>query len=164
LARAVEMFGQTRPIVIDETGTILVGNGLVEVFRRLQRPTIMALRMVDLTPDKKTKLMLADNKIFDLGIADNEAILSAITSLDDFDIPGFDADVLRSLTAHNADVEALAVGRFGQLAPGVAAAQAQRQVPPGSTDPGASAPTTLAPDPGPTGIICPKCGHLIPRP
>ena len=33
--RSVEMFGQIRPIVVDEAGTILAGNGLYETLLQM---------------------------------------------------------------------------------------------------------------------------------
>ena len=35
--RSVEMFGQIRPIVVDESGTILAGNGLFETLCSMGR-------------------------------------------------------------------------------------------------------------------------------
>ena len=35
--RSIEMFGQIRPIVIDEAGTILAGNGLYEALSAMGR-------------------------------------------------------------------------------------------------------------------------------
>lgn len=35
--RSIEMFGQIRPIVIDEGGTILAGNGLYEALHIMER-------------------------------------------------------------------------------------------------------------------------------
>lgn len=51
----------------------------------------------DTTEDQKKKLMLADNKIFSLGkdfLANIDEILG---EMDEFDIPGFDDDVLKGL-------------------------------------------------------------------
>ena len=35
--RSIEMFGQIRPVVIDENGVVLAGNGLVETLRSMGR-------------------------------------------------------------------------------------------------------------------------------
>lgn len=35
--RSLKMFGQLRPMVVDETGTILVGNGMYEAMKRIER-------------------------------------------------------------------------------------------------------------------------------
>lgn len=162
LARAVEMFGQTRPIVLDETSTVLVGNGLVAAFKLLGRTHIDAIRVLDLSPSMKSKLMLADNKLYDLGHDDYEAIMATLRGLEDSDIPGFDPEVVRQLTATTADLERVTVGGYGTMSPEAQAQAAGRPVPPGSTEPGASAPAgTAAPVAGE--IVCPKCGHLIPR-
>lgn len=156
LERAVVKFGQTRPIVLDETNTVLVGNGLVETFKRLGRETIEAIRVPGLSAADKQKLMLADNKIYDLGLDDYEAILATLKSFDDLDVPGFDPEVLRKLTASSADVEASAVHGYGTMAPAVQAQTAAKVVPAGSTAPGVSAPAAA-------GVTCPKCGYVIPQ-
>lgn len=163
LARAVEMFGQTRPIVLDETNTVLVGNGLVEAFKLLGRTHIDALQVLDLSPSMKSKLMLADNKLYDLGHDDYEAIMATLRGLEDSDIPGFDPEVVRQLTATTADLERVTVGGYGAMSPEAQQQTAARTVPPGSTDPGASAPAAAAPA-GAGEIVCPQCGHRIPRP
>jgi hypothetical protein len=163
LQRSVEMFGQIRTIVIDETGEVLAGNGLVEVFKRLGRDRITAYRVTGLTETQKRKLMLADNRVFDLGIDDYDSVMSLVRSLDDLDVPGYDAEILRRLTATSADVEAAAVRAYGAMSPELQQQTAGQQVPPGSTDPGASSPTNQYTPSSAEGIVCPKCGHLIPK-
>lgn len=97
LMRAVEMFGQTRPLVVDEANQVLVGNGLLTALQRLERPDARVLRLPSLTEAEKIKLMLSDNKIFELGIDDYQAIMAHARSLDDLDVPGFDSELLATL-------------------------------------------------------------------
>ncbi len=103
--RSVEMFGQIRPIVIDEENVILAGNGLYE--------TLLSMGWVDadchivqgLSESEKKKLMLADNKIYGLGVDDLDALDSILAELkDDLDIPGFDEELLSNMMAEAADV------------------------------------------------------------
>ena len=48
---------------------------------------------------EKKKLMLADNRIFSLGVDDLQAFDEILLELDnDFDIPGYDASLLETLT------------------------------------------------------------------
>jgi hypothetical protein len=112
--RAVDMFGQTRPVVVDENNTVLVGNGLVAAMRRLERERVDVLRKSGLTETAKNKLMLSDNKIFTLGHDDYDSIMSMIRGLDDLDIPGYDGDLLQGLLG-NEDIAAL--DGFGRLSP-----------------------------------------------
>ena len=89
--RSIEMFGQIRPIVVDEDGTILAGNGLYEAD---------VLKVTGLSENQKKKLMLADNKIFGLGVDDLESFDAFLEELkDDLDIPGFDEELLQSMVA-----------------------------------------------------------------
>ncbi|MEG1305052.1 MAG: ParB/Srx family N-terminal domain-containing protein [Oscillospiraceae bacterium] len=97
--RSIEMFGQLRPIVIDENNVILAGNGLFEAMMALGRKEADCYQVVGLTETAKKKLMLADNRIFNLGIDDLKAFDEIVMELDgDFDIPGFDVDLLETLT------------------------------------------------------------------
>jgi hypothetical protein len=90
-ARSIEMFGQIRPVVIDDDNTVLAGNGLVEALKSLGRTEAAVFRVSGLSEAEKSKLMLSDNRLFQLGFDDNEAIMDFIRSLDgDTDIPGFD--------------------------------------------------------------------------
>lgn len=103
--RSVEMFGQIRPIVIDEDGVILAGNGLYETLLAMGRSEADCYVAEGLTEAEKKKLMLADNKIFGLGVDDLESFDTILAELkDDLDIPGFDEDILKSMVADAEDV------------------------------------------------------------
>ena len=103
--RSVSMFGQLRPIVTDEAGVILAGNGLFETLLRLGWKEADVLQMEGLTENQKKKLMLADNKIFGLGVDDLETFDAFLVDLkDDLDIPGFDEGLLKSMVAQSGEV------------------------------------------------------------
>jgi hypothetical protein len=112
--RAVEMFGQTRPVVVDEANTVLVGNGLVAALRRLEREHVDVLRKTGLSASAKNKLMLSDNKIFTLGHDDYDSIMTMIRGLEDLDIPGYDGDMLAGLLG-NEDIANDALDGFGVM-------------------------------------------------
>lgn len=98
--RSVEMFGQIRPIVVDESHTILAGNGLFDALKALGRTDADCYVVTGLTAAEKKKLMLADNRIFNLGIDDVQAFDDIIAELEgDVDIPGYDPELLRTITA-----------------------------------------------------------------
>ena len=61
--RSVKMFGQIRPIVVDEKNVILAGNGLYETLLRMGYEEALVYQYTDLTENQKKKLMIADNKI-----------------------------------------------------------------------------------------------------
>ena len=103
--RSVSMFGQLRPIVADEAGVILAGNGLFETLIRLDWKEADVLQVEGLTENQKKKLMLADNRVFNLGVDDMEALDAFVQELkDDLDIPGFDEDLLKSMVAQAEEV------------------------------------------------------------
>jgi ParB-like chromosome segregation protein Spo0J len=103
--RSVNMFGQIRPIVIDDERVILAGNGLFETLLRLGWTEADVLQVNGLDENKKKKLMLADNKIFGLGVDDLETFDAFLIDLkEDLDIPGFDEDLLRSMVSQAGEV------------------------------------------------------------
>lgn len=104
--RSIEMFGQIRPIVIDENNVMLAGNGLYETLLSMGRAEADCYVVKGLTENEKKKLMLADNRIFDLGVDDMKAFDEFIAELgDDLDVPGFDDELLRSLVASEEDID-----------------------------------------------------------
>jgi hypothetical protein len=159
LARAVEKFGQTRPVIIDEDNVVLAGNGLVEACRRLDRSEVIVFRMTGLSTADKTKLMLSDNRIYSLGLDDHGAILDAIRGLKlDFDIPGFDAEILQNLTMDTSFVTELSLDNYGKLPAAAVSAARKRSIAQGSTAAPTPDPQTESDDSGET-IACPHCGR-----
>lgn len=106
--RSVNMFGQIRPIVVDDTFTMLAGNGLYEALVRMGKTEADCCVMAGLTEAQKKKLMLADNRIFNLGSDDMDVFDQIIAELgDDYDIPGYDEDLIRTLNASTSDIDAM---------------------------------------------------------
>jgi hypothetical protein len=182
--RSLEAFEQTKPMIIDETGLILVGNGLYEAMRRLGLETAECNLIEGLTEAQKKKLMLADNKVFELGVTDTDAFQDILKELDsDFDIPGYDASMLEMLQMSLTEVDDYISG-YGSFE--TEDVERIRQKPPETHTEGVatgfpaySAPaplSNLAPaevDEGSVGngaeaaqtgryIICPRCGERIP--
>ena len=103
--RSVTMFGQIRPIVIDENNIILAGNGLYDTLVAMGRDTADVYRYDNLTENQKKKLMIADNKIFSLGIENLETLNSFLEDLQgDLDIPGFDEEILKQMVSEAEDI------------------------------------------------------------
>jgi ParB-like chromosome segregation protein Spo0J len=98
--RSVNMFGQIRPIVVDDELTILAGNGLYEALIRMGWDEADILQVSGLTENQKKKLMLADNKIYGLGVDDHTTLDAFLAELQgDLDIPGYDENILRSMVS-----------------------------------------------------------------
>lgn len=103
--RSIQMFGQIRPIVVDETNTILAGVGCYETLCRLGYAEAEVYKMEGLTGNQKKKLMMADNKLFGLGIDDLETFNTFLDELQgDLDIPGYDEEILKSMVADGEEV------------------------------------------------------------
>jgi uncharacterized ubiquitin-like protein YukD len=108
LMRSVEQFGQTRPMVIDEKNNILVGNGLHKALVTMGRTEGDALLVTGLTEIQKKKLILTDNKTYDLGMDDYaniESFIKEVTDFGDFDIAGFDEESLKLITITEKDAQ-----------------------------------------------------------
>lgn len=179
--RSVRMFGQIRPIVVDENNIILAGNGLYETLLRMNREEALVYKYEDLTEAQKKKLMIADNKIFSLGIENLDTLNEFLEELEgDLDIPGFDEDILRKMVA-DADEITEKISEYGTLdeeeVRKIKEANEKREQAE-ATDNGADQETDLplqAPErqsggdagvgqePAETGrfVICPKCGERI---
>lgn len=169
--RSVEMFGQIRPIVIDENNVMLAGNGLYETLLSMGRTEADCYVVEGLTENEKKKLMLADNRIFDLGVDDMKAFDEFIAELgDDLDVPGFDDELLRSLVANEAEIDEM-MSSYGLItedkkeeiagaAETYRKAEAERAAQP---EPALDAAAASAEAAQPVGkyVVCPKCGEKI---
>lgn len=113
--RSVRMFGQIRPIVVDEKNKIMVGVGLYETLLRMGFEEADVYQLTELTSAQKKKLMIADNKIFNLGVENLEVLNEFFEELkDDLDIPGFDEDILKEMIADAEEITE-AIARYGKL-------------------------------------------------
>lgn len=103
--RSVTMFGQIRPIVVDENNIILAGNGLYDTLVAMGKETADVYKYDNLTESQKKKLMIADNKIFSLGIENLETLNCFLEDLQgDLDIPGFDEEILKQMVSEAEEV------------------------------------------------------------
>lgn len=115
--RSIEKFGQTKAIVCDENKTILIGNGLYEAMKALGKTEAACFIKSGMSETDKLKMMMADNKVYSLGVDNLEAIEDIIAELGavkDFDIPGYDADLLETLTFEPIDADDF-MGGYGIL-------------------------------------------------
>ena len=100
LKRSVEMFGQIRPLVVDESNNVLAGNGLLTALKELGWKQAEAYVITNLSESDKKRLILADNKVAALGSDDYSVIEELIFELrNELNIPGFDDEILKSLVA-----------------------------------------------------------------
>lgn len=167
--RSVKMFGQIRPIVVDENNIILAGNGLFETLVSLNYTEADCYVVSGLSEKEKKKLMLSDNRIFDLGVDDMAAFDAFIQELgDDLDVPGFDEDLLKSLLADAGEVDEM-MSSYGLVdddkkaeisaAKGTYENQEAQAQPIQQTQPSHS--TDNESEEERRFLICPKCGEKI---
>ena len=127
--------------------------------------------MPGLTEAEKKKLMLADNRVFDLGVDDLAALDSFILDLkDDLDIPGYEEDLLRAMVME-ADEASDALLEYGTIEPEQAAAITETREKYAAREEAAAAQAEeIAPaqsgvaspaEPAKRFILCPKCGERI---
>ena len=173
--RSVRMFGQIRPLVIDEEGVILAGNGLYDALVSMGEEKADCYVVSGLTETQKKKLMLADNRVYELGMTDTEVFDEIIRSLGgDTDVPGWDADLLETLNASVREVNAM-VDSYGSYQPDDMS-RYRRETQNGTQEQGSDGPqASPLSDTAPEGetqqsasqavsaryVICPKCGERI---
>ena len=100
--KSIKQFGQTKPIILDEDYNILIGNGLYKAMTEMGFEYAEGYFKKGLSKKDKKKLILADNKVYELGMTSNNQIdkyLKEITDLGDFDIVGYEEDILKSIMA-----------------------------------------------------------------
>lgn len=109
LKRSVEKNGQTRLLVIDENNVVWIGNGLCQAMKEMGLKEAYCLVKSGMTEMDKRKMMASDNRIYDLGLNDMKALDEFLKELgDDYDVPGYDEELLRTLTADLPDVDEIA--------------------------------------------------------
>jgi len=174
--RSLDAFGQIRPIVVDEDHTILAGNGLYAALMAKGETEADVLVMKGLSENEKKKLMLADNKIYSLGVDDMDVFEEFLRDLgDDLEIPGYDLELLETITADMSDVDEMISGygtvsdstreQIAATAERYEAQEAEHAAAAEEIKPAQPAPETPAEghgEPLPRRFIqCPKCGERI---
>lgn len=170
--RSLQMFGQIKPVVVDEAGEIIAGNGLYQALLQMGAEECDCYIISGLSGKQKKKLMLADNRVYELGITDMEAFEEFIKDLEgDTDVPGWDEDLLEMMNAAAADVDDMVSG-YGAFNQEDVDRLAERPAPAGGTAP--AQPPSPTPQQGTAApetqgektdvqrvIVCPKCGERI---
>lgn len=90
---------------MDENNVILAGNGLYDTLLKMGRDTAEVYKFDNLTEKQKKKLMIADNKIFSLGIENLDTLNVFLEEMQgDLDIPGFDEEILKQMVSDAEEV------------------------------------------------------------
>ena len=113
IARSIETFGFTAPILIDGMNRIVAGHGRLEAAKRLGLESVPVIRLEHLTDTQAKAYMLADNKLTDRSSWDDRKVAIVLKELSeialDFEIEatGFEAPEIdlhiQSLESPDAD-------------------------------------------------------------
>jgi ParB-like chromosome segregation protein Spo0J len=107
IAKSIQEFGWTAPVLIDETNTVLAGHGRVMAARYLGMDTVPCLRIAGLTQDQKRAYVLADNQLTKNGVWDLDILREEIRALQvmdfDLDAVGFDEAAIRKAFSEGQD-------------------------------------------------------------
>lgn len=63
LARSIEQFGFTNPVLVDEHNTLIAGHGRVMAAQRIGLPAVPAIRLLHLSDTQRRAYVIADNKL-----------------------------------------------------------------------------------------------------
>lgn len=162
--RSIEKFEQIKPVVIDESGEILAGNGLYLALKQMGRETCECYIIRNLSAKDKKKLMLADNRVYELGITDMDIFDEIIRELDgDVDVPGWDEDLIAMMNASFRDVDDM-IESYGSYDESDVAKLSRRKATkeePAAEIPASEPAPQMTQAPTQKVVICPKCGEQI---
>lgn len=113
IAKSIEEFGFTNPVLIDSAGQIIAGHGRVAAAKQLGMATLPTIRIEHLSDAQKRAYIIADNRLAELAGWDQEILaieLQALAELDldfDIEITGFETAeidlVIEGLAEHAPD-------------------------------------------------------------
>lgn len=130
LKRSLEKNGQIRLLVIDEENTVWIGNGLLQAMQDMGYTEAHCVLKEGMTDAEKKKMMLSDNRIFELGVDDMDAFDALIRELeDDLDIPGYDEAALTALIADLSSADSILPGDVWENANDAADAEEDKEPP-----------------------------------
>lgn len=99
LQRSLEKFGQVKNVVVWR-GYLIAGHGIAEAARRQGITELQAVDVSHWTQEQAEAFLVADNRLSEMAITDEDALLSILqASSDPTDIPGFDDDYYAQLIA-----------------------------------------------------------------
>lgn len=178
--RSLKMFGQIRPLVVTEDGEILVGNGMFDALSKMGETDCDVYVVAGMSQAQKRKLMLADNKVYELGFTDMVLLDDILGDLGgDFDIPGYDSSLLdvivknpleadNDLLKYEDDVANTTVEKNEVVTTASEAGSEPQYAPPVRTESGTFTSPAEAIDAGEFSeeeerkfMICPHCGEKI---
>lgn len=106
LMKALARFGQQKPIVRDEKGVVVAGNGILEAAKRLGWKALSAVT-TKLTGKERVAFAIADNRMGELSVWHDETLLALLQSLpaDVVSDVGFSADDIAKLAGEDGPLQ-----------------------------------------------------------
>ncbi|NBU69965.1 MAG: site-specific DNA-methyltransferase [Bacteroidetes bacterium] len=92
IAKSIETFGFTNPVLVDDTNTIIAGHGRVEAAKMLGLATVPTIRLDHLTPEQVKAYVIADNRLAEKAGWDKEILALELQHLMELDL-SFEVDV-----------------------------------------------------------------------
>jgi hypothetical protein len=127
IANAIEQFGWTNPILIDEADGVVAGHGRLEAAKLLGLEAVPTVRLSGMSPEQIRAYVIADNKLAELAGWDRAILASEFTELAALDLD-FDLGITGFETAEvdlliNPDVESDPLDALPEAAVGPAVSQ-----------------------------------------
>ena len=98
IAKSIETFGFTNPVLIDAGGTIIAGHGRVRAAKQLGMETVPTLQLEHLSEAQVRALVIADNRLAELAGWDKDLLAIELQGLTEMDLD-FDLEVIGFETA-----------------------------------------------------------------
>ncbi|MCW7536240.1 site-specific DNA-methyltransferase [Aquabacterium sp. A7-Y] len=101
IAASIVEFGFVNPCLVGADGVLIAGEGRLLAAQLLRLPTVPVVVLDHLSKTQRRALVIADNRLSDLGGWNDELLRLELQALDadgfDLDLTGFDADALAEL-------------------------------------------------------------------
>jgi DNA modification methylase len=114
LARSIEQFGFTNPVLVDEHNTLIAGHGRVMAAQRIGLPAVPAIRLLHLNDAQRRAYVIADNQLALQAGWDMATLAREVEDLmaESFDVSllGFGDDELAALLAEHSAEDETGVG------------------------------------------------------
>ena len=81
IAASIKEFGFTNPILLNGENGVIAGHGRLAAARSLGLKTVPCIELGHLTPEKKRSYLIADNKIAQNGLWNEEFLRLELTEL-----------------------------------------------------------------------------------
>lgn len=105
IAKSIQRFGFTNPILVDDEEQIIAGHGRLEAAKLLGITAVPTIKLSHLSPVEKRAYVIADNKLAEKAGWDREILaveLQALVDLDfEIELTGFELDEIAPVADHS---------------------------------------------------------------